>query len=368
VHDFGSASGAGSDAGMLLEVDGNTELKVILQWNDLYMNASNDYGIYILNTTMDTVLAQGDENQGFGYPFPVEIAAFENTGTSKKNVNVIVQNNDQNSRFFELHFSASGDGHFEIVENQYNIAEGSVVPGHQSSRAALTIGAVPSYNISTVSSYSSRGPAKIYYPEPETRQKPDLVAIDAVHISGAGGFGQELLENWWFAGTSAAAPHAGAVAALLLQAIPGLTPAQVRSALTGTAIDIGNTGVDSSSGYGRIDALAALESVVISSRENNPGSPQKYSLASNYPNPFNPSTVIEYTLASSHNDAVVKLEVFNLLGQKVSTLIDEPQPAGTYRVTWSGADDSGRPLASGVYVYRLHAGPFTSMKKMLLIR
>jgi len=93
--------------------------------------------------------------------------------------------------------------------------------------------------------------------------------------------------------------------------------------------------------------------------------PLSFALAQNYPNPFNPETRIEYTLAA--NGAVL-LEVFNLSGQKVATLVDRMQPAGKHSVQWRGCDDRRQPLPSGLYTYRLSAGSTTSTKKMLFVR
>ncbi len=88
--------------------------------------------------------------------------------------------------------------------------------------------------------------------------------------------------------------------------------------------------------------------------------PQEFSLNQNYPNPFNPSTNISYTISKPGH---VKLQVFNVLGQIVSTLVDEHQSAGSYSVTF----DAGR-LASGVYYYRLSSDRNISTKKMLLLK
>ncbi|MFQ5640155.1 MAG: DNRLRE domain-containing protein [bacterium] len=96
--------------------------------------------------------------------------------------------------------------------------------------------------------------------------------------------------------------------------------------------------------------------------------PAEFDLAQNYPNPFNPTTVINYTIPQSHNVTNVKLEIFNILGQKVRTLVNTPYQAGSHSVRWDGADDAGELLAVGVYVYRLQAGRFVERKKMLFLR
>jgi hypothetical protein len=88
-------------------------------------------------------------------------------------------------------------------------------------------------------------------------------------------------------------------------------------------------------------------------------------LSHNYPNPFNPSTTIEYSLLRQSN---IELTIFDLLGRKVKTLIKSNKPAGSYSVTWDGRDESGQPVATGVYLYRLTAGDFTQTKKMLVLK
>lgn len=99
---------------------------------------------------------------------------------------------------------------------------------------------------------------------------------------------------------------------------------------------------------------------------NEPTVPTVFALHQNYPNPFNPTTVVLYDLdVASH----VNLEVFNVLGQKVSTLVDEFQEQGHHAVQWDGDDDSGAPVATGVYFYRINAGDNkVETKKMMLLK
>lgn len=88
--------------------------------------------------------------------------------------------------------------------------------------------------------------------------------------------------------------------------------------------------------------------------------PSEFSLAQNYPNPFNPTTIIKYSVAS---ETVVTLKVYNILGTEVATLVNEKKTPGFYELNFGG-----EKLPSGVYVYRIEAGSFTSSKKMLLIK
>ncbi|HXF99408.1 MAG TPA: FlgD immunoglobulin-like domain containing protein [Bacteroidota bacterium] len=93
--------------------------------------------------------------------------------------------------------------------------------------------------------------------------------------------------------------------------------------------------------------------------------PTEYALYQNYPNPFNPTTTIRYALKRRGD---VRLEIFNLLGQRVRTLVHREQNAGVYSVVWDGTDEAAHPMASGVYVARLDAGEFVAVRKMLLLR
>ena len=93
--------------------------------------------------------------------------------------------------------------------------------------------------------------------------------------------------------------------------------------------------------------------------------PNRYELYQNYPNPFNPSTMIEYILPEASH---VKIEIYNLAGQKIKTLIDSYLNAGRYTVQWNGTDDNGTRVASGVYIYRLIAGNNTIARKMILLK
>jgi hypothetical protein len=93
--------------------------------------------------------------------------------------------------------------------------------------------------------------------------------------------------------------------------------------------------------------------------------PTVFALDQNYPNPFNPSTTIRYQLPQ---DQKVTLEVYNVLGQRVTTLVNEAQAAGTYLLQWDATNDQGYRVSSGVYFYRLQAGSFVESRKMLLIR
>jgi len=93
--------------------------------------------------------------------------------------------------------------------------------------------------------------------------------------------------------------------------------------------------------------------------------PNTFALNANYPNPFNPTTNIEYSIASSSE---VKIQVFNLVGQLVNTLVNETQKAGRYLVTWNGNNARGQSVSSGVYFIKMKAGDFNRVRKMTLLK
>ena len=94
--------------------------------------------------------------------------------------------------------------------------------------------------------------------------------------------------------------------------------------------------------------------------------PKTSELSQNYPNPFNPETNIEYSLKQSGQ---VQILIFNQLGQKVRTLVDEPKfQAGSYSVIWDGKDDNSKILASGTYYYQIRTDDFVSTKKAIFLK
>ena len=93
--------------------------------------------------------------------------------------------------------------------------------------------------------------------------------------------------------------------------------------------------------------------------------PDRFSVDQNFPNPFNPSTTINFYLPSASQ---VRVEVLNIMGQLVKTLADESLGAGPHSVEWNATDDAGGKVASGIYFYRVTAGNMTETKKMLLMK
>lgn len=93
--------------------------------------------------------------------------------------------------------------------------------------------------------------------------------------------------------------------------------------------------------------------------------PREYSLAQNYPNPFNPSTTIKFAAPQNGN---VAIEIFNIVGQKIRTLVDNYYAAGSHEAVWNGLNDNGEKVSSGIYLYRINAGSYIETKKMTLLK
>lgn len=93
--------------------------------------------------------------------------------------------------------------------------------------------------------------------------------------------------------------------------------------------------------------------------------PMQYALENNYPNPFNPETTIKYRIPKTTK---VSIDIYNVTGQKIRTIVSEEKQPGTYSVKWDGRNDFGRKVSSGIYLYRLQADNFIDTKKMILLK
>jgi flagellar hook assembly protein FlgD len=93
--------------------------------------------------------------------------------------------------------------------------------------------------------------------------------------------------------------------------------------------------------------------------------PEVSGIEQNYPNPFNSATTIAYHVVES---SAVRLEIYDISGQRVRELVHGHRPTGSYRAVWDGADERGRAVSSGVYFYALRAGSAREIKKMLYVK
>ena len=114
-----------------------------------------------------------------------------------------------------------------------------------------------------------------------------------------------------------------------------------------------------------LESVAGLAAKEIRRNATSAAIPESFALGQNFPNPFNPTTSISFTLPTASE---VSLEVYNVLGQRVKTLVDGPMNAGSHSVMWNATDQNGRTVSSGVYLYRIVAGDQTASNKMILLK
>ncbi|HET6374324.1 MAG TPA: S8 family serine peptidase [Candidatus Polarisedimenticolia bacterium] len=254
------ALGLGPRPSNFIFLQRNQSILLFLTWDDPFGASSNDYDLYLFRNTTGARVAAGNAVQN-GREDPLETIVFTNTGSSGF-FDLRVQNyrDEASPRTLEIFILESP---FRTLFSNdatlnYNTTAGSIPAMADAAEGVLSIGAINATDpgSDTIEGFSSRGPTN------DGRMKPEVTSIDGVAVSGAGGFPTT------FFGTSAAAPHAAAVAALLLQSAPCLLAENdatdpdaaaerglLRDAILQHAIDIGPSGPDSTFGFGRNDAL-----------------------------------------------------------------------------------------------------------------
>lgn len=280
VHDFGLAAGGASDIDWNGIVAGaGNFFAVFMQWNDAFGASGNDYDVYLFDRFgypaghPDGDFPIGGNGVDFqdGSGDPLEIAFVINEqgtvtpgtpfGTILPFYIVVDRFSGDPDKLLEMNFN----GLFAL--NQvYNVPEGSVW-GHPAARGAIAVAATgavenidgtPNPNHDIIEPFSSRGPSRIFFtenghPVPPflvERAKPDITAADGVSVTGVNFTSP-------FYGTSASAPHAAAIAALMLDANPHLRPHHVDAMLKLTARDRAEPGFDYTWGFGFVDAFNA---------------------------------------------------------------------------------------------------------------
>jgi hypothetical protein len=264
--------GSETDRSFGITVQAGKTLTVDLQWAEPWNGVATDLDAFLLSSGGQILTSSHVDNSSLtGTQRPVEILQWENAAPASKDVNLVV------NRFaglsprlkFILMQNGGGISAVEYPESGGGDVVGPSVSGHAGAASAISVAAVPFNNGSAVERYSSRGPATHYFGPvngtlpalplgiPEEVAKPDLAATDC----GATSFFAFLVSaTWRFCGTSAAAPHAAAVAALVRQAKPTLPEQQVRDALTSTAAPVGTAGPEAV-GAGLVDAFNAIASL-----------------------------------------------------------------------------------------------------------
>lgn len=176
--------------------------------------------------------------------------------------------------------------------------------------------------------------------------------------------------NYW-CGTSQATPMVTGLVSLMLSINPDLTFSQVYDKIKLYSVDMigppneDSLGFDSYFGWGRINAQATLNSLIVSIHNYSSGIPDKFSLYQNFPNPFNPETKIRFDIPLNEEKLTqnVLLTIYNALGKKVATLVDQKLSSGNYEVNWNAGK-----VSSGIYFYTLSSDYFSLTKKMTILK
>ncbi|MDH3510873.1 MAG: S8 family serine peptidase [Gammaproteobacteria bacterium] len=276
MHDFDP--GPGQDLYQHITIPEDSVLSVALQWDQPFGGAGpvTDHDVVLLDETGETyftISANDNVITGEGW----EVLQFNNSavlghGTEFSIIITYDALDSVGPPATLLKAVFFGDG---VIINEFS-TDSSTLFGHANAAGAEAVGAAffqdtPEYGVSppALEPYSSAGGTPILFdtsgaplPAPEVRLKPEITAVDGVNTTFFfdDSHGSDGIDD--FFGTSAAAPHAAGIAALMLQAQPGATPGQVNAALEGTAIEMGPAGFDHDSGYGLIQADLAIASLV----------------------------------------------------------------------------------------------------------
>ncbi len=281
--------GPGTENTFGITVEAGATLTVDLQWAEPWFGVETDLDEFLLDSAgnpieVESKLVGSAEDNVSGSRKPVEVFQWENTGPEQE-VKLAIDRCVLSCNPAANPLAPPPRLKFALLENGRGVSHtthpvstegdtvGPTVFGHAGSNAAISVGAVR-YNDSTEPElYSSRGPVTHYFgpvegtspapklASPETLAKPDIAATDCGVTTFFARFRPEE-GVWRFCGTSAAAPHAAAVAALMRQASPALSPAQVRSALASTARPVGSFGSDAV-GAGLVDAFGAVAATAL---------------------------------------------------------------------------------------------------------
>lgn len=272
LHDFGQAAGQPSELAWGGILAPGTFTAAVLQWSEAIGAAISNYDLLLFDVNgqlagtpgsvfTSSAALQGNEIQD-GNDNPIEFAYVVNTTEINQRFFLVVDRVSGNDHTLEINFN----GQQFILDPRFNVSEGSIW-GHAAARFGIAVAATgatenidetPNPNLDIIEYFSSHGPARIFYtsdgrPWPHKRNKPDITAPDGVSVTGAAGFGPT------FYGTSASAPHAAAVAALLIDAAGWkLPPWAIKRLLQFTADDRGEAGPDATWGFGFINAFTGV--------------------------------------------------------------------------------------------------------------
>ena len=261
-------SAGGTDLTQNFTIGQGENVLLALQWSDPFYTTTGvktDLDFFLVSAKGDTVAIGGGNNIKSQEPYELLSFANDTSTTHTTSFDLVISRYRGTANPTRVKYINYGEGQ----PTEWDTRSGTIV-GHAAAAQAQAVAAVAYFRQRQAEGFTSQGTPTFLFnadgtplPAPMTRPKPDIASVDGTNTTTFAPFGiaESDLEGDGFPnffGTSAAAPHAAAVAALLRQAEPNLTPAQVYSRLQTTAHDIGATGYDNITGFGLIDAFRAI--------------------------------------------------------------------------------------------------------------
>ncbi len=275
--DFGASftAGGASDTRQRFSIPKAGTLVLSLQWSDPFYTTRGvrtDLDMYLVKARAGGAVQRGDtvavsDDNNLASQTPAEIFGYVNNNDTDTEFDLVVTRRAGTANPARVKYISYGDN---ITPVNY-FTRSSTLTGHHAAERCMAVAAAPSYNRLAPEGFTAKGRPTILFTAdgnplaaPDVREKPEFTAVDGVSTTFfAGGAVPDPNDGFLFFGTSAAAPNAAAVAALLLQAQPTFTPTQVRTRLQTTALDLGPAGFDDRTGAGLINAYRAIFGPVV---------------------------------------------------------------------------------------------------------
>jgi len=319
------------------------------------------------------------------------------TATVFGNNSFYVRVMNQSSETMRYHlYIASGNGEFTEPDPHYTVATPAdaslaISVGSYNSRIEWTNWEAITFHmleeeIGDLSSFSNRGPRIDEMIAPKiTAPGLGLISIRDDDAWGGPPFGLILnlfvisnsyadgntsgglpADYLYLTGTSMAAPAACGSVALIKEYAPYLSREELVELITDNARSDGFTGEvpNFDWGYGKLDVEAAISELLSADEETIENN--SITVYRNFPNPFQKETTIKFVV--SNGNRKINLDIFNIKGQKVRSLVNSTLNSGNYSILWNGLDDNGKRVSNGVYFYKVSSENFTSVKKMILMK
>ena len=236
---------------MYVDIQPGQSVTIVLQWDDPFSSSNNDYDLFLRSDGRGNLASSEDKQQGDGSS-PLEVIDYYNYTNSTIEARIDINNYKGAAAPKLLNLYIYGDNYLN------NVVASNSIFGQAALPEVIAAGAIEVSSSNLIANYSSQGP--VVHLNGQTRKKPDVCGAAGVSVTGVGGFPTT------FSGTSAAAPHIAAIAALLWSKNSKMTNSEIRNLIANNSVDLGTKGCDDVFGYGRADAYnayAAMDSTVV---------------------------------------------------------------------------------------------------------